>query len=485
MRMLRLATCLALFVTFATRPAAAAAGDSLQSIACPDLPVTGHVTCWTLSVAENPAKPAGRRIPIRIMVLRAASPTPDPDPLFVIPGGPGQSIIAEAGLTKFFAELFAQVRETRDVVFVDQRGTGGSNPLELDPPRDKWFVEPGTNMPPAWGRAALARLERKADLTQYTTARAVEDLDAVRRALGYEKINLYGTSYGTRVVEYYIKRHGSHVRTAVLKAVLPPGGNIGLGYGRGPQRSLELLFALCAHDSACAAAYPHLRADLDSVLTRLETRPVTLDVPNPGGEGTMPYTITRGAFAFGLRSLMMSASVFPQLPALIAHAARGDFSAWAPFLARERELYATRLFGGMSFSVLAAEDAPRLTEDAIRAETHDTLIGDTVARDIAEIGRFWPRGAAPADLFTPLETLVPVLLVSGMLDPATPPAEAEAMLTHLPNGGHVVYPGGSHSGANYSGLDGILTDFIRSGSVERLDIGAAEANRLPPFATGP
>lgn len=461
---------------------AAAAQESVQDIECPDHQIDGDVTCHVVNVREDPGKPDARMIPIRIMVLRAQAREPAPDPLFVVPGGPGQSAIGAANLRRFFTEFFAPVRESRDVVFVDQRGTGGSNPLDLDPPEDLLFVRPEMNIPPEWGRAALARLQDQADLAQYTTARAVDDLETVRRLLDYERINLYGTSYGTRVVQYFIKRHGESVRCAVLKAVTPPGGNIALSYGRHPQRAFDKFVDMCRADSSCAEAYPDLKADLRSVLARLERQPVTMEVAHPLTGVSTKFTITRGNFAFGVRSQMMNAIAFARLPELIQQAAMGDFASWAPFLAQVRWVYATQLHGGMTFSVIATEDAPRLVEEQIRIDATGTLIGDALARGFAELGVFWPRGEVPADLFAPLRTEVPILLVSGALDPATPPEGAEGMLKHLPNGRHIVYAGGAHSAANFTDLDQIIEEFVRSGSVEGLDVSAASANRPLPFA---
>ena len=460
---------------------AAESRPMLREAECRDHAVQRSVACHALEVPENPDQPKARTIALHIMVLRARSETPASDPLFVIPGGPGQAA-TDPSLLRFFAEFFDPVREERDIVLVDPRGTGGSHPLSLEPAAEQLFSRPELNVPPEWGRAALPRLEREAELTQYTTARMVDDLDAVRRALGCERINLYGTSYGTRVAQYYIKRHGAHVRSAVFKGVTPPDENIALDYGRHPQRALEKLFALCAADSACAAAFPDLASRLDLVLVRLAHEPVTVETKHPGTGESVPFTITRGNFAFGVRSLMMNAGAFVQLPLLIDQAAEGDFSSWASFLMQIRLGYAQRLHGGMAFSVIASEDVPRLTEDAIRADSDGTLIGDALARGMAEIGTFWPRGDAPEDLFAPLETRVPILLVSGGLDPATPPAGAEAMLAGLPNGRHVVFAGGAHSAANFTGLEKIIAEFIREGSAKALDLSAAEANRVPPFA---
>ena len=159
------------------------AGDLVEAD-CPEHQVPGDVYCRTLTVDENPDVPDGRQIPIRIMVLSATGASPKADPLIIIPGGPGQSAIAAPNLRRFFSEYFAGIRTDRDIVLIDQRGVGGSNPLPLEPPASLLFVRTQVNLPPEWGRSALEKLQDHADLTQYTTARAVDDLEAIRRALG-------------------------------------------------------------------------------------------------------------------------------------------------------------------------------------------------------------------------------------------------------------------------------------------------------------
>lgn len=462
--------------------ALATAGE-LRDADCPEHQISGEVYCRVLSVAENPDVPDGRQIPIRIMVLAATGASPTDDPLVIIPGGPGQSAIAAPNLRDFFSSYFAPIRVDRDIVLVDQRGVGGSNPLPLEPSADLLFVRTAMNLPPEWGRAALPRLQGDADLTQYTSARAVDDLEAVRRALAADRINLYATSYGTRVAQYYIKRYGDHVRAAVFKAVSPPDDNIVLSYGRKPQRALDLLFEWCASDARCNTAYPDLQEQLDAVLDGLDRNPVDVEVQHPTSGEPYLFQITRGNFAFGVRAQMMNAFAFARLPRLISKANHGDFASWAQFLPRVPALYATQLSGGMAFSVIATEDVSRVTEPAIKADADATLIGDEIARGMLELAEFWPTGHVPDDLFAPLRSEVPVLLVSGALDPATPPDGAEAMLPGLPNGRHVVFRGGSHSAANFDGLDRIMAEFIAEGSASNLDLSAVDDNRRPDFET--
>ena len=461
-----------------------AAPPDLPEIQCPEHEISGTVYCRALMVAEDRRAPEQRLIPIRIMVLAATGPSVEPDPLIIIPGGPGQSAVESPNLRGFFADYFAPIRARRDVVLVDQRGVGGSNPLSLSPAAELLYARMETNLPPEWARAALPALSARADLKQYTTTNAVEDLEAVRQAIDADRINIYATSYGTRVAQYYMKRYGAHVRAAILKGVSPPDDNIALSYGRKPQRALDLLFAMCAADAACDETYPDLRGQLNAVLTRLEAEPIEADASHAMTGAPFRLSITKGAFAFGIRSQMMNAFAFARLPRLIAEANDGDFSNWSSFLSRIPAVYATQLYGGMTLSIIASEDAVRLTEEAIKSDAEGTIIGDALARSFSEIAEFWPIGDAPEELFAPLISDIPILMVSGALDPATPPEGADAMLPGLNNGQHILFRGGSHSAANFDGLDEIMAEFIAEGSAADLDLSAVESNAPPPFDVG-
>lgn len=240
--------------------------------------VDREARCGTLEVFENRATRQGRRIGLRVAVLPALGATPAPDPLFILVGGPGQSAIAPA---QAFTSIFAGVLADRDIVLVDQRGTGGSNPLDcpLSGSDDDPQGYMDDMLPVAPLRECLRRLA--ADPALYTTPIAVDDLDDVRAALGYERINLYGSSYGTRAALVYMRSYPRHVRSAVLRGIVPTNMKVPLYYARDTQRALGLLFDECAADAACRRAFPDLPAKLAAAEERLKRGPVSVDVTLP------------------------------------------------------------------------------------------------------------------------------------------------------------------------------------------------------------
>ena len=449
---------------------------------CPEHAIDGAVTCYLVTVPEDPTRPDGRAIDLEVMVLESRSAESREDPLVAIPGGPGQSATRAAGTRGYFAEVFDPLRDERDIVLLAPRGTAGSGELALDPSPETLFDDLATVVPASWTRDARARLETRADLTKYTTSHIAEDIETVRTALGYGALNIYGTSYGTRVAQLYAARYAHNVRTLILKAPVPPTAIVPLTYTTGSQRALDALFELCREQDACRAAYPAIEGRFDDVMARLREDPVAVSVTNPvSGAGTEIF-IDDTALGYLLRNLMMAASGGSTTLAVIDAASRGDFSAVAAAIPALRAAYATGLAGGMTVSVIASEDVPRVTDELLEQDMRSGFLRGAVARGMLDAAEGWPRADVRPDVYEFLEADVPTLIVAGAFDPATPPAFAEEIAAHLPRARVLVFPGGAHSANNFDGLGGIMADLVRSASVDGLDLTAVEQNRPLPLA---
>ncbi|MDX1394878.1 MAG: alpha/beta fold hydrolase [Gemmatimonadota bacterium] len=450
---------------------------------CPEHAIGGAVTCYLVTVPEDPARPDGRAIDLEVMVLEARSAEPRDDPLVAIPGGPGQSATRAAGTRDYFAEVFDPLRDERDIVLLAPRGTAGSGELGLDPSPEILFDDLATVVPASWTRAARARLAERADLTSYTTSHIAEDLETIRAALGYGALNIYGTSYGTRVAQLYAARYPRNVRTLVLKAPVPPTAVVPLTYTTGSQRALDALFELCREQEACRAAYPAIEERFAGLLERLREDSASLTVTNPLSGAEAEIRIDDTALGYLLRNLMMAASGGATTLAVIDQASRGDFSAVSAAVPALRAAYATALAGGMAISVIASEDVPRVTDELLEEDVRSGFLRGAVARGMLDAAEGWPRADVRPDLYEFLEADIPTLLVTGDFDPATPPAFAEEIAGHLPSARVLVFPGGAHSANNFDGLGGIMADFVRSASVDGLDLTAVERNRPLPLVS--
>lgn len=444
-----------------------------------EAPAPAGARCARVTVAEDRAVPGGRRIGLHVLVWPAAGPGPRAeDAVFYVAGGPGQ---AASGSARRAAQEHAALRPSRDLVLVDQRGTGRSNGLPCLP-----FA--GGDVRRYLGRPTADHLRRcrdelarRADLRRYTTAEAVDDLEEVRRALGYPRLNLDAGSYGTRVALEYMRRYPDRVRTAVLRAVNPPGYRIPLPFAAAGQRALDRLLLDCEADAGCRADFPRLRDELAAVFARLEKGPVPVEVTNPATGARQAGELTRDTFAARLHLLLFAGPPASRVPLLVHRAAAGDFGPFADLAAAFGGAIVEQIDFGMQMSVLCAEDAPFITDAAAEAATRGTFLGMARVRDLREMCRDWPRGRAPRGDEEPVSSDVPTLLVSGALDPVTPPEWAERAARGLRNARHLVVEGGSHVDGGPC-LDALASAFIAQASADGLDTSCLAAIRRPPFA---
>jgi len=448
------------------------AGPRLQLQDC-TLAGDRKARCGTLEVPEDRTNPAGRRLALKVAVIPAVSRSAQPDPLFLLAGGPGQSAI------ETFPDLvnaFEQINQERDLVLVDQRGTGESNPLRCLDPEDETIRDEAALI--AELKRCPARLD--ADLRFYTTEIAMQDLDEVRAALGYERINLYGASYGTRAALTYLRLFPERVRALILDSVVSADFRLFLEASEDGQRALDLLFERCEADAACAGTYPNLRAEFGEVLRRLEAAPVEINMANPVSGAPLEFMLTRDIFVSTIFNSMYSPEFVALLP-LAIHTAyeKQDFT---PLITQALSINA-RLYDGMFYAVACAEDAPFITEQAA-LETASPVFGDQT-RALREVCAAWPQGAVSAEFRQPVSSDVPVLLLSGEADPITPPEYADEVARTLPNSLHLVAPGMGHGILLRGCVNRLANRFIANGSVEGLDASCVQDIEPPPFFVSP
>jgi pimeloyl-ACP methyl ester carboxylesterase len=438
--------------------------------------------CGRYEVFEDRVSKRGRKIALNMVILPALAEKPAPDPVFFFAGGPGQSA---ASLASYLGEGFlAKLRQERDIVFIDQRGTGESNPLTCNLFADDndlrvYFED---MFPVEEVRACRERLEKVADLKQYTTSIAVEDLDDVRRALGYQKINLYGGSYGTTVALAYLRRYDEHVRSAVLAGVAPTDLKLPLPFAKGAQYAIDHLIDDCAADSTCLAAFPNLREEFRSVLDRLLKGPASVELINPLTKKPQRVQMGRGVFAERLRMMLYDRAPASLIPLLIHAAYQGDFR---PFLLaalpQARGIYQS-LSLGMYFSVTCSESVLFITEEDVKRESAGTFLGDYRVRVHQSACREWPRAVVPRNFTNPVKSDAPVLMLSGEVDPASPHWLGEEVARHLPNSLQATIPYGGH-GYFSKCISSITAEFISQGTVRGLNISCLKGTRRPPFVT--
>lgn len=443
--------------------------------------LTKDAVCGKYEVFEDRAAKSGRKIALNILVLPALAGKPAPDPVFVLAGGPGQGAVSAV---KGSGDYLIKLRRERDLVFVDQRGTGESNPLNCARAANKdemsGYFSQGANLDRL--RECRAQLEKNANLTLYTSSLAMDDLDEVRAALGYDKINLQGGSYGTFAGLVYMRQHGDRVRAAILEGVSPVEAKIYLPFAKGVEHSLERLFADCAADKECNAAFPTLRADLKELAAKLEKKPAAFESTNPVTGKRETITLSRDSFAEQVRALLYIPIYWRWVPVLIHEANKENPGPFASIAYANLRGLGDQIATGMSFSVICAEDVPFITEDEIRQSTAGTFYGDYRIRTATRACEQWPRGKVAASFNEPVKSNVPVLMITGDLDPVAPPWAAAGTSRYLPNSRHISIPNTGHY-FRFECVDDLSSEFMTKASAKGLDDSCVKDIELPSFVT--
>lgn len=452
----------------------AKASIKLQPCEVPE--VKAKAKCGSLEVFENRASRTGRKIQINVLVVPATGPNSLPDPLFYFAGGPGSSAVEDA---QGLANQLAKINEKRDLVFVDQRGTGGSNPLNcnlFDPKHPQSYF--GYFFPLEAVKQCREELATKADLTLYTTSIAMDDIDDVREALGYERINTLGISYGTRAALVYLKQHEKQVRSTILHGACPTNDLLPRDYPVRNERALQGVIAECVADEACNKTFPKLREDTQAALARLIRGPVNVELPSTDSTGASNYDVvvkmqlTRDLAAEAIRYMLYNPMAAARIPFVLNQAAKGNFGPIAQAALNYRQQIVATGSNGMYLSVTCAEDLPWIKEGEGERLSQNTFLGDYRLRQQREACALWARGDVPADYAQPVQSKVPVLLLTGEWDPVTPPSNGETVAKYLPNSLHVVIP---HGGHGFFGLDGLncienlVDDFVSRGTTKNLN----------------
>lgn len=438
--------------------------------------VTRPVRCGALTVPENPERPDGRLLDIHFAVVPASSGKALPDPVVVLMGGPGEKAIESASI---YVGKLERLLSDRDLLLVDQRGTGESAPLtchlfsSADPAASVRDV-----FPPAAVSACVRELEKTADLTRYTFPYFADDLEQVRRALRYGPLNLFAGSYGTRAAQAYLRQYPHSVRTAYLASAVPIDAGGPLDFARTEQAALGRLFERCAADAGCHAAFPTLHADFQQLVSRLDAGEVHVQVPGAPD----PVVLSRGRFAEWVRSQLYRPHDAADLPWLLHRASAGAWSAVIDDLLADARDAQEDLSFGLFFSITCGEDLPFVAEKDVAAATRDTFLGDYRLRQQQAACSGWPKAGLPPGYRKPVRSDTPTLFVTGDQDGGTPLWFTDRVAAGFSNHVTIVVHGQGHTEWNEC-VARKDEQLVRSGSVRGLDSPGCPPIPLPPFKT--
>jgi pimeloyl-ACP methyl ester carboxylesterase len=440
----------------------ASAADVLSPCKLPG--VARAAKCGSVEVPENWDQPAGRKLSIAVAVIPAEAAGSHDDPLVPLMGGPGEAAIGDA---EDYLDPWGPMLRERDLLLVDQRGTGKSGALTcplFDP------KNPGASLRDLLPVAPIERctkeLSARADLTQYTYAHFARDLEYVRRTLGYGKLNLHAGSYGTRAAQFYLRAFPQSVRTVYLGSVVPLDVPTPLTMAKTAESARNQMFDACAADPACKAAFPNLRSEFSAIVQQLESDKAP---------------IARGRAAEWFRSKTYRPYSSTDLPWMIHRAYAGDWSPIVASIQSGAKGADAELSFGLFFAITCNDDIAFIREEDVARETGGTFLGDYRVRQQQAACRYFPKVAAPTDR-TPPKSSVPTLFVSGANDAATPLWFTQRVATNFSERAEVVVVGHGHTEWNDC-IAGLWSQLLRDGSVRNVRGKTCEPVPRPPFKT--
>ena len=452
------------------------------TLAAPYSTISVEAQCARFEVPENPALPKGRKVALNIAWLPATNEgAATEDPVFFLAGGPGQSAVE---VWPSLDAAFRDVRKQRHVVLVDQRGTGKSNPLACRDEQGKnaYGEAQDTSADAAVAFARRCAEQLQADPRFYTTTDAIRDLDTVRAALGAEKINLVGGSYGTRVAQQYAMRYPQHTRSLVLDGVAPNELVLGSEHARNLDEALAQQFKRCQQAPACAEKFgKDQREQLRVLMARLAAQPAQVEFRDPSTNQTGNGKVDAGTVASLTRMFSYAPQAAALLPLVLSEAEQGRYGPLMSLSKLLESQLGEQFMHGMQLSVICSEDVDLLQDNAA---DRDTVLGDTMNAYLKAQCAVWPTGTRPADFHAPLKSDVPALLLSGEFDPVTPPRYGTQVERHLRNGRHLVLKGQGHGSFGTGCVPKLLGRFIESTDARSLDASCLDSlDYVPPFTS--
>ena len=440
--------------------------------------------CGELEVPLDPAYPNGEQITLFVAKVPALTRTPQPSAFTVIAGGPGQAS------TQAYTSLrgaFERVRREHDILLVDQRGTGRSSPQQCDTNDMDTGVDSAAYEPELVREVARRCLAELGDNVKfYTTSVAVSDLDRVREALGYSQLDVYGVSYGTRVAQHYMRRYPDNTRTVVLDGVVPVDVPLGPGIAPDAQRALDLIFSRCINDPDCHLAFGDIERKFSELLERTRDTPLDLEIVDPISGEKVATTFGFGELLMAVRLMSYSPETAALLPFMIQQANDGNLQPLASQALLNLENLSDMLAYGMHNTVVCAEDVPFYDHDAIDADVlAAAYMGDLAYKGLVETCKIWPRGPIDDDFTQPFASDVPVLVLSGEVDPVTPPRNGTRVANYLKNARALTLPGQGHGQIQIGCMPRLLAKFVSAGEHSDLDVECLNVQQPAPFFVSP
>ncbi|MCG9698416.1 alpha/beta hydrolase [Shewanella sp. Isolate11] len=446
-----------------SQPTLASTENSANDDSCYVDGLSDRLHCGYVTVPENYAKPDGKQIRVHYAVLPAIKPSFTKEALLAIAGGPGQSAIENAAS---FDHIFTKVRQQRDILLIDQRGTGQSNLLQCDNDAAvEAILSINENNVDIQAETQKCLDGIDADVTQYGSEIALKDFEAVRSHLGYQKLHVYGISYGTRMAQLYMRHYPQVLATVTLDGVVPMQQSV-LHIGDAIDRAIDLLWQDCNDNSLCRQQFGELKQQFEQVNQQLQNGPIISQTRDPLTNEPTQLTMTQAKFMGAIRMALYSTNVRALIPHAIHQAAEGNFQAIMGLYALT--VNSTGIAMGMHSSVVCGEDWQRLSEQQVQ-QAQQSYFAREMLKSFDITCPIWNMPVVDSKQFSAaIDSDIPTLVLSGQIDPATPPSWGELAMEKLSNAKHFIAPYATHGVAYQSCGNELIAQLVNSSSVEQL-----------------
>jgi pimeloyl-ACP methyl ester carboxylesterase len=434
--------------------------------------IRSQVKCGSLMVPENYHNSEGKHISINFAVLPAIDKSQNNEPLMFLAGGPGQAAVE---LAAHIISNFAEIRKTRDVILVDQRGTGLSQPMLCDENDTKQLY---SVIPEDYAEQdvidCIEKFKESHDLSQYNSENAVRDFDTVREVLGHKQVHLYGASYGTRAALVYMRLFPESIKSVVLDSVGPIEVPIGL-FGASSARSFNLLLENCLNDESCKKAYPNLREEFDAVVERLSNNTVSLAINHPRLGTKTEFKLSHLKFINNVFKQLYSMETRSLVPLIIHQAFLENYQPLIGLISTNDG--SMSMYVGLTFNIVCNEDIPRITQRMLDKDSDNNFGKGSTQTLYQSACKIWPKYEVQSAFYQPVASNIPTLILSGHLDPVTPPSNGEKPSSTLTNSHHVISKNNAHIVASTPCGVAILNEFL--GHLNPKDVDSSCLSELP------
>ena len=463
-------------------PTKSAASEEKNKIKTTDCHVSGletAVQCVQMLLPLDWQKPEGKKITVTAVIISALSSHSDSDPIVILAGGPGQ---AASDFGEFATSIFRKIHKNKDIILFDLRGTGLSTPLICPQGEEDAEINTSEQRQQELLKECLASFD--VDVRHFTSYDQIQDMEAFRTYMGYSQFNFWGGSFGTRIAQHYIHFYPNNVRSAIMDGAISSGHNLIESFPVSSDYALNILFENCKNDKNCNDAFPHFKVDFLKMQKDFSVKNIKISFTDPVSWTAHRLKTSDSIFTNLIRGPLYNAKSQSMLPFVVDQAV--NFKNYNPFIALVSGFSSSTngIAMGSMLSVLCAEDAVKVDKERLMALSKKSMTRGSAAKAFIKICKLWPTKKIPEKITQHVKSTVPILVLSGRLDPVTPPHLGQEVADNFINSKHIIAYNNSHISSGYSCMPAILNKFFADLDVKNIDTKCLDHVKLPPFAVG-